>query len=112
MKYHGYIGYAVLTETATDVFTEEIVEREAQGDILKVHRRLVGSEHINDNIVVSNQISIVADPFAYHNFHSIRYASWMGANWKVTSVEPAYPRLILDLGGVYNGKTGAKRETP
>ena len=102
MKYHGYIGYAVLTETATDVFTEEIVEREAQGDVLKVHRRLVGSEHINDDIVVSNQISIVADPFAFENFTSMRYVEWMKQKLKITNISVESPRITLEVGGLYN----------
>lgn len=111
-KYYGFIGYAETVETSTDVWEEVITEREAKGDVLKAVRRLSGSENLNDNVTVSNRISIVADPFAYSNFHSIRYATWMGAKWKVTSVEVSYPRLILDLGGVYNGQTGPERIAP
>jgi hypothetical protein len=29
----------------------------------------------------------------------------MGANWKITNVEVEFPRIILTLGGVYNGDT-------
>lgn len=101
-KYYGMVGYAELVETAPDVFREVITEREAQGDAIKDHRKLQGSEHLNDNIVVNNRISILADPYAYNNFHSMRYVTYMGAKWKVSNVEVAYPRLILDLGGVYN----------
>lgn len=111
-KYHGYIGFAETVETAPDVWEEQIIEREAQGDILKVSRRLVGANQLNDNITVSNKISILADPFAYQNFHQIRYITWMGAKWKVTVVDVSYPRLILEIGGVYNGQTGPERNLP
>lgn len=111
-KYYGYIGFAETVETASDVWEEQIVEREAQGDILKVSRRLVGASQLNDNITVSNKISILADPFAYQNFHQIRYITWMGAKWKVTSVDVSYPRLILEIGGVHNGQTGPERDLP
>ena len=111
-KYHGYIGFAETVETAPDVCEEQIIEREAQGDILKVSRRLVGANQLNDNVTVSNKISILADPFAYQNFHQIRYITWMGAKWKVTVVDVSYPRLILEIGGVYNGKTGPERNLP
>lgn len=111
-KYHGYIGFAETVETAPDVWEEQIIEREAQGDILKVSRRLVGASQLNDNITVSNKISILADPFAYQNFHQIRYITWMGAKWKVTVVDVSYPRLILEIGGVYNGQTGPERDLP
>ena len=62
-------------------------------------------EHVNDNITISNEISIVSDPYALQNFHAIRYISWMGTNWKVSSVEVRYPRLILSIGDEYHGPT-------
>ena len=110
-KYYGFVGFAVLTETKPDVFEEEIVERDYQGEFFKMERKLVSADHLNDNVVASTRVSIVADPFAYNHFHSIRYLTWMGANWKVTNVSVEYPRLILEIGDVYNGKTGPKRET-
>lgn len=101
-KYYGTIGFVETRETAPDVWTEEITEREYSGDVLRIQRRWQGSEHLNDDLTISNKLSILSDPYACNNFQSIRYATWMGAKWKVTSVEVAYPRLLLDLGGVYN----------
>lgn len=101
-KYYGTIGFVKTRETAPDVWTGEITEREYSGDVLRIQRRWQGSEHLNDDLTISNRLSILSDPYAYNNFQSIRYATWMGAKWKVTSVEVAYPRLLLDLGGVYN----------
>lgn len=102
-KFYGKIGYAILTETVPGVWVEEIVERSYYGDVIRNIRRLQGSENLNDDINVSNEISIVADAFANQNFHSMRYVEYMGAKWKVSSVEVKYPRLILNIGGVYNG---------
>ena len=100
-KFYGVIGYAVTEETKPGVWTEKISERMYYGDLT---RRLQSAEQLNDNINVANEISIVADPFANENFHSMRYVEFMGAKWKVTSVEVQYPRLILTMGGVYNGE--------
>lgn len=102
-KYYGVIGYAVSEETSPGVHTENIVERRYYGDIVRNIRNLQTTEHLNDNVNVSNQISIVADPYAIANFHAIRYAEFMGAKWKVPSVEVQPPRLLLTLGGLYNG---------
>ena len=66
-------------------------------------RSLENSGDVNDNINISNRISIVADPYAIQNFHTMRYATFMGTKWKVKSVNVNYPRLILSLGGVWNG---------
>ncbi len=101
-KYYGKIGYAEFVETAPDVYQQVITEREYFGDVIKDTRKWVGTQHLNDDLNISNRISIVSDPYAYSNFHSMVWCEFMGAKWKVTNVEVAYPRLILDLGGVYN----------
>lgn len=101
-KWYGKIGYGVTEETSPGVWTEEIVERQYYGDIIRNLRRLETSDQVNDNVSVSNEISIVSDPYAFENFHSIRWVEFMGSKWKVTSVEVQYPRLLLSLGSVYN----------
>ena len=103
-KFFGAIGYAVTSETKPGVYEEQIIEREYFGDVNRNIRKLENSEHLNDDINVSNEISIVSDPFANENFYSMRYAEFMGTKWKITAVEVKYPRLILTLGGVYNGQ--------
>ena len=103
-KFYGVIGYAVTKETAPGVWTEEIAEQSYYGDLTRNMRRLQDSGDLNDDINVANEISIVADPYANANFHSMRYVAFMGAKWKISMVEVQYPRLILTLGGVYNGK--------
>lgn len=102
-KFYGKIGYAITNETTPGVWVEQIVERSYYGDVIRNIRRLQSSENLNDDINVSNEISIVADAFANQNFHSMRYVEYMGTKWKVSSVEVKYPRLILSIGGVYNG---------
>lgn len=102
-KFYGTVGYVNMVETAPGVWTEEIVEKQYSGDVFRNTRRLQGADKLNDDITINNQISIVADPYAYNNFHSIRYVVYMGTKWKVTSVEVEYPRLILEVGGVFNG---------
>ena len=102
-KWFGKIGYAVTEEITPGVWVEQITERTYYGDIIRNTRRLQTSDKLNDDINVSNEISIVADPFARDNFHAMRYIEFMGTRWKVSSVEVQYPRLILSLGGVYNG---------
>jgi hypothetical protein len=104
-KFYGKVGYAVTTETAPGVFTEQITERNYSGDVIRNVSKVQGGENLNDNLTVDNKLSIVADPFAYENFYSMRYVSWMGALWKISSVEVMRPRLVLTVGGVYNGES-------
>lgn len=103
-KWCGVIGFAEVREKAPGVWVEEIVERTYCGDMIKNIRRLQTTSQLNDDVTISNSISIVADPYANENFHSMRYAEFMGTKWKVSSADVEYPRLILALGGVYNGE--------
>lgn len=102
-KFFGEIGFAVLTEDVPGVWNETIIPLCYYGDLTRNTRRLKTTDQVNDDVHVANQISIVSDPYANQNFHMIRYVKFMGAKWKVTDVEVQYPRLILTLGGVYNG---------
>ena len=102
-KFYGNIGYCKLTETAAGVHIEEITVRPYYGDFIRNTRRLQGTEHLNDDLIISSQLSIVSDPYARENYFAMRYAEFNGAKWKITEVEVQYPRLILTLGGLYNG---------
>lgn len=102
-KYYGSVGYEDTVESTPGIFKEEIISRDYYGDILQNNRKLENSGEINDSINVSNQISIVADPYAMQNFWRIRYTTFMGQKWKVKDVKVEFPRLILTLGGLYNG---------
>lgn len=101
-KYFGTIGYALTAETAPGVWEEQLIEREYYGDVLQYSKRYQTTNQVNDNIEISNRISILADPYAFENFIYIRYLTWMGNKWKVSSVDVEYPRLILAIGGLYN----------
>ena len=102
-KFYGTIGFAMTEETSPGVWKETITERNYYGDLIRNTRRLQTTDQINDNINIANEISIVADPYANENFHMMRYAEFQGAKWKITNVQVQYPRLILTVGGVYNG---------
>lgn len=102
-KFYGKIGYADTVETRPGIWEERIKEQYYYGDVMPNVRRLEQGESINDNVVLNNKISIIADPYANEHFFSIRYVDWMGCFWKVTNVEVQTPRLILTIGDVYNG---------
>lgn len=102
-KYYGKIGYATTSESpvGSGLWKEKIVEKSYRGDVTRLSRRLEDNG-VNDDVNVSNAISIVADPFATENFMNIRYVEWMGNKWKVNDIQVEYPRLSLTIGGLYN----------
>lgn len=103
-KFSGIIGFMTYNEVTPGVWEEVIIPRHYHGDVIKLTRQSEHGEGLNDNLTINNQISIVADAFAKQNLQALRYVEWMGARWKVTSVDIQPPRLILQIGGVYNGK--------
>ena len=98
------IGFARQKEVRPGVWEDKIIEREYGGDLVRLNRNAQGSQNLNDDLTLSNQISIIADPYANENLFAMRYVTFMGSKWKITSVEVQYPRLILSVGGVWNGE--------
>lgn len=103
-KFYGLIGYGVQKEVSPGIWSDAIVEYPYYGDILKNNHRVQSTNQLNDNINIANEISILADPFAMQNFQLMRYVTYLGSRWKITNIEVEYPRLILSIGGVYNGE--------
>jgi hypothetical protein len=103
-KFYGVFGYASQVETSPGVWVEKITEKSHYAELTRRSYRSESSGNLNDNINISNEVSIIADPYACQNSHFIRYVVINGAKWKVSSVDISQrPRLILSLGGVYNG---------
>lgn len=108
-KFFGEIGYGETAESPPDsgVWKDIIVEYLYFGDVVRNARKLQEGEQLNNDISVNNSISVVADAYANEHFFAIRYIRWAGALWTVTEVEVQSPRLLLRLGGVYNGPTAS-----
>ena len=102
-KFFGKIGFEQTVEIERGIHEPQIIEKSYYGDIGRNTRRLQNSGGVNDNINIANEISILADPYANENYFAMRYIEFMGAKWKIESIEVQYPRLILTVGGLYNG---------
>lgn len=108
MKFSGKVGFTSKSvQTKPGVFSPEVVEKTYTGDVLRDQRRFQqGDNQQNKNLVVSNRISIISDLYMSQNWSSILYVAWNGVKWEAISIDMSqYPRVTIDLGGVYNGKT-------
>lgn len=113
MKYYGAIGFMEEDhEVRPGVFRATVVEHNYSGDYNRVSRSFRTAEHLNDDLTVSGEISLIGDPFAFQNMHHIVYVTWRGTKWKVTNIDDSsHPRLILTIGGEYNDDRGSQAET-
>ncbi len=105
MKFYGPVGFVEKTEKRPGVSTLTPVEYNYAGDVLRRSIRYKSNDSVNDDISPENQISILSDPYARNHVGAMRYVKWMGTAWKITDISMQYPRLILTLGGPYNGAT-------
>lgn len=101
-KFSGKIGYISTVETKPGIWEETVIEKQYYGDLVKNTSRFTVSDSTNDNITISNSISIVADQYACYNYMHMRYVVFMNSKWKISNAELAYPRIILTLGGQYH----------
>lgn len=104
-KFFGEIGFATQVETSPGIWEDKIIEKQYYGDITRESRRFSASEQVLDNINLSNQVSIIADGYVTDNIQNLRYVRWLGGLWKISYVELKFPRLVLEITGVYNGPT-------
>ena len=103
-KWYGSVGFAERVEIEPGIWDSVITEKLYYGDVISNRWRRQSSGEINDDINISNSISVLIDPYAYEKFSSIVYVEFMGAKWKVTDIEVQHPRLILTIGGLWNGE--------
>ena len=107
MRFAGNVGFGVSTEVRQGVFKDVVTERSYFGDVTKNSRSANTEDKVNDEIGITNTVEIVADSYVSENIEAIVYVEWAGTKWKVPNVEIQGVRLILRLGGVYNGPTTA-----
>lgn len=104
-KFFGYIGFAKEEEVSPGVWDKVITRRPYSGEILDNRWRTQTGQTKNADIVFNGDFSVLMDPYAIENHPFIVYVEHVGIKWKVTGVNPTYPRLMLTVGEVYNEQT-------
>lgn len=105
MKFRGKIGFVKDEEVRPGVYKQVVTERPYRGDVVRNSRRWDTPTEVNNNLNLSNELSIVADSYILQNAFYIKYVEWMGGKWLVNFIEPSRPRIRLTLGGAYNGES-------
>lgn len=101
-RFAGKIGFVRTVEKEGSVWEEETIEKAYKGDIVRDARRWDKPTEVNDDLTISNEITIVADSYMWNNWAFIKYVVWNNVKWKVNYIEINRPRIRLTLGGIYN----------
>ena len=105
--FYDIVGFVDTIEepAGSGIWIEKPIEKKYRGEIQRNSKRWENGSTLNPNVNISNTISIVADPYFHNHLNTVRYIKWLGGYWEIVSIDVQYPRLILSIGGVYNGPT-------
>lgn len=103
-KYFGRVGFVKYEESSPGVWRTIVTEKKYRGDVLQNRANINPSDSVSDELRLSNRISIICDSFAIENFQWIKYIEYLGTMWIVSLAEVQRPRVIVTMGGVYNGE--------
>lgn len=104
-RFYGEVGYGVTEEnpSGSGKHVPVITEQAYYGEITRITKQHEPGEKVNSDLSAGVTISILADQYATEHFLNIKYLRWEGVLWTVTNVKVQRPRLIIEIGGVYNG---------
>lgn len=111
-RFHDRVGFLIPRDNQETGIADSVpVEKPYYGKVLEHVRKWSTTESTNDDLVLSNQIAITANDYAFEHMSSIAYVHYMGGYWKVESIKVRFPEIILTLGGVWNGQTESSAGT-
>lgn len=102
-RFSGLVGYVDQEETVPGVWTPVEKSRKMKGDVIRQSATNTSSGNYNDDVSLNHRISLIGDAYAFGNYFNIKWVEMDGIRWKASSIEVERPRIIISLGGVWNG---------
>jgi hypothetical protein len=102
-KFAGLVGYVTEEETSPGVWKQVETPKRMKGDILRQASNTQNGDKINSNVTLSHRVSLVGDAYSFGNYYNIKWIDVDGRKWKVEAIEVRRPRIIVSLGGPWNG---------
>ena len=102
-KYAGLVGYVTEVESSPGVWSPVETPRMMKGDLLRQAVNRQNDDKVNSDFTLGHRVSVIGDAYAFGNYMYIKWIEVDGYKWEVSSVEIQRPKLILSLGGPYNG---------
>ena len=102
-RFSGLIGYVTQEESVPGVWSSVERTRKMKGNVIRQTASVVTGEGVNDNVSLNHRVSLIGDAYAFDNYFNIKWVKMDTKRWKVTSIEVERPRIIVSLGGIWNG---------
>lgn len=102
-KFAGLVGYATQEETVPGVWSPVEKTVMMKGDVIRQSSSVQNDDKVNSDIALNHRVSLMGDSYAFDNYYNLKWIQLHGRKVEVSSVELQRPRLIVSVGGVYNG---------
>lgn len=103
-KFTGLVGYVTQEEKVPGVWSPVSNPKTMKGDIIRQSSNNQNGDKVNDDITLGHRVSLIGDAYAFNNYFSLKWIELNGHKWEITSVELQRPRLIVTVGGLWNGE--------
>nr|DAJ87813.1 MAG TPA: hypothetical protein [Caudoviricetes sp.] len=100
-RFSGKLGFVMTRETEEGVWLEDVVEIPVKGTIRSLWVRNDNNASVNTDLRLTNEISVLMDTKIKTHLETLKYVVWKGSKWEVQSIGVNYPRLTINLGGLY-----------
>lgn len=100
-RFSGKLGFVITRETEEGVWLEDVVEIPVKGTIRSLWVRNNNNASVNTDLRLTNEISVLMDTKIKTHLETLKYVLWKGSKWEVQSIGVNYPRLTINLGGLY-----------
>lgn len=100
-RFSGKLGFVRTRETEEGVWLEDSVEIPVKGTIRSLYVRNDNNSSVNTNLRLTNEVSVLLNSKIQTCLETLKYVIWKGSKWEVQSIGVNYPRLTINLGGLY-----------
>lgn len=100
-RFSGKLGFVMTRETEEGVWLEDNIEIPVKGTIRSLYVRNDNNASVNSNLRLTNEVSVLLNSKINTYLETLKYVVWKGSKWEVQSIGVNYPRLTINLGGLY-----------
>lgn len=102
-KFTGLVGYVTQEQKVPGVWSPVDNPKKMRGDVIRQSSSNQNDGKVNSDITLNHRVSLLGDAYAFGNYYTIKWIELDSRKWEVTSVELQRPRIIVTVGGLWNG---------
>lgn len=108
-KFTGLVGFITQEESIPGVWSPIENSKKMRGDLISSSAtngngsRIADSGKVNDDVSLNHRVSLLGDYYTFNNYLNIKWIQIGGRKLEVSSIELQRPRVILTVGGLWNG---------